>query len=51
MTPEKAMRLPTERSMPAVMMIMVIPMAIMATTEICFMMLSRLSFFRKFGQR
>ena len=50
-TPENAIRLPTDRSIPAVMMTSVIPMAMMATTEICFMMFSRLECFRKFGQR
>ena len=50
-TPLKAMRLPTERSMPAVMMTSVMPMAMIATTETCLRTLSKLSFFRKLGQR
>ena len=50
-TPEKAIKLPTERSIPAVMMTNVIPMAMMATTEICFITFSKLSRLRKLGQR
>ena len=49
MTPLNAMRLPTDRSMPAVIMTIVIPMAMMATMEICLSTLSRLSRLRKFG--
>ena len=49
MTPLKAMRLPTDRSLPAVIMTIVMPMAMMATMEICLSTLSRLSRLRKFG--
>ena len=49
-TPLKAIRLPTERSMPVVMMTKVIPMAIITTTETCFRTLKILSLFRKLGQ-
>ena len=50
-TAESASRLPTERSMPAVMMTRVMPMATMAMTAIWLAMLSRLSDLRKFGHR
>ena len=49
-TAEKAIRLPTERSMPAVMMTMVIPTARMAMTAIWLATFSRLSRLRKLGQ-
>ena len=48
-TAERAMRLPTLKSMPPVMMTSVMPMARMAITAIWLAMLSRLSAFRKTG--
>ncbi len=48
-TAESAMRLPTERSMPPVMITKVIPTATMAITAIWFAMLRRFSDLRKFG--
>ena len=51
MTPLKAIKLPTDKSMPAVMITMVIPIAIMATTEICLSTFSRFSFFKKFHDK
>ena len=48
---ERATRLPTERSIPAVMMTMVMPMAMMAMTAIWLATLMRLSFLRKVGHR
>ncbi len=50
-TAERASRLPTERSMPPVRMTIVIPMAMIAMTAIWLVMFSRLSAFRKLGQR
>ncbi len=50
-TAARASRLPTERSMPPVRITSVMPMARMAMTAIWLAMLSRLSAFRKFGQR
>ena len=50
-TAEKAIRLPTERSIPPEMMTVVIPMAMMAMTAIWLVMLSKLSRLRKLGQR
>ena len=48
-TAESAIRLPTLKSMPPVMMTIVRPMARMAMTAIWLAMLSRLSAFRKTG--
>ena len=50
-TAERAIRLPTERSMPAVMMTMVIPTANIAMTAIWFATLRRLSRLRKLGHQ
>ncbi len=50
MTAERAMRLPTERSIPAVMITMVIPMAMMAMTTMRSTIASRFDFLRKSGQ-
>ncbi len=50
-TAESATRLPTERSIPAVMMTMVMPMAMMAMTLIWLATLRRLSGRRNVGQR
>ena len=49
-TAESATRLPTDKSMPPVMMTMVMPIAMMAITTIWLATLSRLSVLRKFGQ-
>ena len=50
-TAERAARLPTDRSMPPVMITIVMPMAMMAMTAIWLAMLRRLSRLRKFGHR
>ena len=50
-TADRAIRLPTDRSMPPAMMTSVMPAARMAITAIWLATLSRLSAFRKFGQR
>ncbi len=50
-TAAKAIRLPTERSMPAVMMTIVMPIATMAMTAIWLATLRRFSARRKVGQR
>ena len=50
-TAESARRLPTDRSMPPVMMTIDMPMATMAITAIWLAMLSRFSDLRKLGQR
>ena len=44
------MRLPTERSIPPVMMTIVIPIAMIAITAIWLAMFSRFSVLRKLGQ-
>ena len=50
-TADNAARLPTERSMPPVMITIVMPIAMIAITAIWLAMLSRLSRLRKVGQR
>ena len=50
-TAERANRLPTERSMPPVMITIVMPIAMIAITAIWLAMLRRFSALRKFGQR
>ena len=49
MTPASAASAPTERSMPAVMITSVIPIAMIAVTAVCWPTLKRLSLVRKWS--
>lgn len=51
MTADSAARLPTERSIPSAMITIVMPIAMIAITAIWLAIFSRLSAFKKVGQR